>query len=68
MTITLDHNKQTAKITSVDKQVVYINKLGFLTNDENWVDRIFSSSLTIQLVDLGIRVGDKILTIREIIH
>ena len=48
MTITLDHNKQTAKITSVDKQVVYINKLGFLTNDENWVDRIFSSSLTIQ--------------------
>lgn len=37
-------------ITSVDKPVLYINKIVFVTNDTNWASRLFGASLTIKFL------------------
>ena len=45
MIIKLEPNALTNTTTSVDKPVLFINKIVFVTNDINWVNRLAGSSL-----------------------
>lgn len=38
------------KITSIDKPVLYINEIVFVSDDKDWVNRIYGSSLNIKFV------------------
>ena len=50
MTIIKFDNKSTYKTTtSTDKPILKINKIHFVTDDKNWVQRLSNSFLTIKL-------------------
>ncbi len=48
MTIKFDRNSFKKTITSINKPVLYIDRIVFLTDDKNWINRLFSASLIIK--------------------
>jgi hypothetical protein len=52
-TISLDNTITTKTTTSGDKPVLNISKIVFVTDDKNWVQRLFNSMLTIKFSCIG---------------